>query len=65
LAGWDSKLNTNETLFTVLDALMVLLGLAVFNVIHPGMYLPRPYSHTDLPMEKRGEFDGSRRELVA
>ena len=41
LQGWDGEIISNEALFVILDAVMVNLAMTVFNVIHPGKYLPR------------------------
>lgn len=41
LDGWDGPIISNEALFVGLDALMVFLAVAVFNVVHPGNYLPK------------------------
>lgn len=39
--GWTGPIISNEALFCTLDALMVFLATAIFNVIHPLWYLPR------------------------
>lgn len=39
LDGWHGPIIANETLFWVLDAIMVFLAMATFNFIHPNQFL--------------------------
>lgn len=40
LQGWTGYLITTETYFVVLDGAMMVLAVVVFNVIHPGWFMP-------------------------
>ncbi|KAJ5492860.1 hypothetical protein N7539_001606 [Penicillium diatomitis] len=40
LQGWSGYLITHEKYFIVLDGVMMVLAVGVFNVIHPGWFLP-------------------------
>ncbi|KAL4979236.1 RTA1 like protein-domain-containing protein [Aspergillus desertorum] len=40
LEGWSGYLITTERFFIALDGAMMVLAVAVFNVIHPGWFLP-------------------------
>lgn len=52
LQGWSGPIISNQTLFVILDAVMVFLALAIFNVISPSKYLPR------VPLAKDAEAVG-------
>ncbi|GHJ90097.1 hypothetical protein NliqN6_6499 [Naganishia liquefaciens] len=39
LQGWDGYLITHEVYFNVLDFLPMILALAIFNIVHPGLIL--------------------------
>ncbi|RAH48048.1 RTA1 domain-containing protein [Aspergillus brunneoviolaceus CBS 621.78] len=39
--GWSGYLITHEVYFIVLDGVMMVLAVAVFNVFHPGWLLPK------------------------
>ncbi|KAL4810512.1 RTA1 like protein-domain-containing protein [Aspergillus unguis] len=39
--GWSGYLITTERYFIALDGAMMVLAVAVFNVIHPGWFLPK------------------------
>jgi len=41
LDGWTGPIISDETLFAVLDGLMVFLAIAVFNAVHPTYFFPR------------------------
>lgn len=41
LQGWNGYLITTQRFFIALDASMMVIAVAIFNVIHPGCYLPR------------------------
>ena len=41
LDGWDGKIITNQTLFNVLDGMLIALALGIFVIVHPGFLLPR------------------------
>jgi hypothetical protein len=59
LDGWNGPIISNETLFCVLDGLMVFLATAVFNVIHPLWFLPRK---TDDHFYETDKYDGKKSE---
>ncbi|KAL4906049.1 hypothetical protein BDW74DRAFT_137621 [Aspergillus multicolor] len=40
LEGWSGYLITTERFFIALDGAMMVLAVAIFNVIHPGWFLP-------------------------
>lgn len=40
LQGWSGYLITHESYFIALDASLMLAAVAVFNVIHPGWFIP-------------------------
>ncbi|KAL4820884.1 RTA1 like protein-domain-containing protein [Aspergillus spinulosporus] len=41
LEGWSGYLITTERFFIALDGAMMVLAVAVFNLIHPGWFLPK------------------------
>ena len=41
LQGWTGYLITHEPYFIGLDAVMMLLAVSIFNIIHPGLCLPQ------------------------
>jgi hypothetical protein len=42
--GWDGELTKNETLFFVLEGVMVVIAVLVLNVFHPGWCFREAYS---------------------
>lgn len=47
---WSGKVITNQALFSIFDALQVLLALATFNVVPVYKYIPRPQELTHASM---------------
>lgn len=58
LQGWSGYLITHQIYFIVLDAILMVLAVAVFNVLNPGWLLSRGQNGS-----KAGEMDGDM-ELV-
>lgn len=55
---WNGPIITNQVLFTIFDALMVFIGLVVFNLVHPGVYFPHVSTIESIDMDgKLGNFD--------
>lgn len=40
LNGWNGPLATNQLMFELLDAMPMVMVTWLFNVMHPGRYLP-------------------------
>lgn len=51
LQGWTGYLITHEVYFVVLDGVMMVLAVVVFNVFHPGWLLPEK---EDSKLEEKG-----------
>ncbi|KAF7719816.1 RTA-like protein [Penicillium ucsense] len=60
LQGWSGYLITHEKYFIVLDGVMMVLAVAVFNVIHPGWFLP---DHKRSGAAKRSDYGSEEAEL--
>ncbi|KAI0061919.1 RTA1-domain-containing protein [Artomyces pyxidatus] len=54
--GWDGKIYTTQSLFTILDGLMITLAMFTLNIFHPGYLLPGP----DEPVRTRSLESGER-----
>ncbi|EED12066.1 conserved hypothetical protein [Talaromyces stipitatus ATCC 10500] len=47
LQGWSGYLITTERFFIALDGAMMVPAVVIFNIIHPGWFLPRPSMSRD------------------
>ncbi|KAJ5961677.1 hypothetical protein N7501_006618 [Penicillium viridicatum] len=58
LQGWTGYLITHETYFIVLDGAMMVASVVVFNIIHPGWWLPQneKYMWLDRPASDEVEL---------
>ncbi|KAJ9114918.1 hypothetical protein QFC20_001291 [Naganishia adeliensis] len=41
LDGWEGAIMKKQTLFDLLDGMLMLLSVLLFNIVHPGWFLPR------------------------
>ena len=42
--GWDGVINNTEWCLFVFDAVLVFFAVTVYNIVHPGKYLPKKFS---------------------
>ncbi|KAF3930455.1 hypothetical protein ABW20_dc0107157 [Dactylellina cionopaga] len=63
--GWNGYLMGHEVYFYVLEALPMLPCLIIFNIFHPGKYLPEPKNHEEeIGLEPQNATEGSRDGIV-
>lgn len=41
LDGWEGPIMKRQTLFNILDGMLMALAVWIFNIVHPGFFLPR------------------------
>lgn len=41
LNGWEGPIIKMQTLFDILDGMLMCLAVWIFNIVHPGFFLPR------------------------
>nr|GAT45054.1 predicted protein [Mycena chlorophos] len=50
--GWEGRIIHTQVYFNVLDGGMIVLAMAVWNFVHPGIFLRAPAKGEDVGMEK-------------
>ena len=55
LQGWTGYLITHEGYFIGLDGVLMFLAVAVFNLVHPGSFLPRRKNEEFATVELKDE----------
>ncbi|KAF7293868.1 hypothetical protein HMN09_01182900 [Mycena chlorophos] len=50
--GWEGRIIHTQVYFNVLDGGMIVLAMAVWNFVHPGVFLRAPAKGEDVGMEK-------------
>lgn len=51
--GWDGELVKDETLFFILEGVMVTVGVLVFNLLHPGWCFQESYRSSPKGVEEQ------------
>ncbi|WFD19471.1 hypothetical protein MCAP1_001701 [Malassezia caprae] len=59
--GWDGVINETEWCLFVFDACFVFFAVTVYNIVHPGKYLPKNFSWNYNP-DKHGIWWGDEKE---